>query len=241
MAQLNAEGVMNVEAAYYHYYEVFPLVVPAGKRSTVTIRPLFDHALFSGEVTVRIQPIDGERTPGSFGYEPLDGVEFSIAADGTMSVSADFFGEQQHDIIVTRTLPAYRWQPERKQELRFRICSVESDLYELRPLKGDFHMHSNGSDGVDAPEYVAVRCREAGFDFAALTDHYSYPPSLRAMRTTISPAAAYGWTWRATFLPTRPSSASALNATTTGAAAGTAERPSTAPAIPITAASFDAA
>ena len=181
MAQLNAEGVMNVEAAYYHYYEVFPLVVPAGKRSTVRIRPLFDHALFSGEVTVRIQPIDGERTPGAFGYDPVDGVEFSIGADGTMSVTADFFGEQQHDIIVTRTLPAYRWQPERKQELRFRVCSVEKDLYELLPLKGDFHMHSNGSDGTDAPEYVAVRCREAGFDFAALTDHYSYPPSLRAI------------------------------------------------------------
>ena len=52
----------------------------------------------------------------------------------------------------------------------------------LRPYKGDIHLHSLCSDGMEAPEYVAARYREEGFDFIAVTDHGKYAPSLHTMK-----------------------------------------------------------
>lgn len=181
-AIFSSAGEMNVEPDYLRYYDVFPLTVAADKRATVTVRPRFGHARFTGELTVKVYPIDGRRQNGAFAYGGLDGVEFNLDDSGALRVTADFSGEQQFDIVAGFTRPATRWEPERRVERRFRVYSLAEDLRELRPFKGDFHMHSTGSDGVEAPEYVAVRCREEGFDFAALTDHYRYSPSLEAIR-----------------------------------------------------------
>ncbi len=63
----------------------------------------------------------------------------------------------------------------------FSIYALKSDLYDLRPYKGDFHMHSCNSDGKETAAYVAASCRRVGFDFMALTDHGKYDPSLEAM------------------------------------------------------------
>lgn len=63
-----------------------------------------------------------------------------------------------------------------------RVYGVRDDLVPLRPLKGDFHMHSIRSDGTDQPEQVAIACRRIGLDFMALTDHRQYEPSLEAAR-----------------------------------------------------------
>jgi predicted metal-dependent phosphoesterase TrpH len=45
--------------------------------------------------------------------------------------------------------------------------------------RGNLHTHSNRSDGVRSPEDVCAHYRDAGYDFLALTDHftkrYSYP------------------------------------------------------------------
>ena len=46
-----------------------------------------------------------------------------------------------------------------------RVYGVNEDLLKLRPLKGDFHMHSIRSDGKDPPVQVAVACRRIGHDF----------------------------------------------------------------------------
>ena len=64
----------------------------------------------------------------------------------------------------------------------FFVYALRDDLLRLLPLKGDFHMHSNCSDGQENPEYVAAGCRRLGFDFMALTDHGKYAPSLAAMK-----------------------------------------------------------
>ena len=64
----------------------------------------------------------------------------------------------------------------------FAVYALRDDLQRLIPLKGDFHMHSNCSDGLENPEYVAAACRRHGMDFMALTDHRRYAPSLIAMK-----------------------------------------------------------
>ena len=64
----------------------------------------------------------------------------------------------------------------------FSVYALRDDLQRLLPLKGDFHIHSNCSDGQENPEYVAATCRRHGFDFMALTDHRKYEPSLAAIK-----------------------------------------------------------
>ncbi len=57
------------------------------------------------------------------------------------------------------------------------IYAVESDLYELRPLKGDLHIHTNRSDSEDDPAEVVSNYRREGYDFTVITDHNRYFPS----------------------------------------------------------------
>lgn len=85
------------------------------------------------------------------------------------------------------------FSPEKEQEYRIIFCrngswtaqcsvyAVERDLYELNPYKGDFHMHSNRSDGSEPPAEVAALGRSIGFDIMGLTDHSQYEPSLEAI------------------------------------------------------------
>lgn len=59
------------------------------------------------------------------------------------------------------------------------ICEIElyvldDDLFELRPFKGDMHVHSSYSfcgKRLDNPYLVAATAREKGLDFVAITDH----------------------------------------------------------------------
>lgn len=66
--------------------------------------------------------------------------------------------------------------------MTFAVYALEKDLFNLRPWKGDFHIHSSESDGKETPEFVMATCRRDGFDFMALTDHHQYAPSLVAQK-----------------------------------------------------------
>ncbi len=171
----------TAEPDHLKYYDVTPLTIPADSRRTIAIKPLFEHAAFTGEVKVNVYSFDGRRADGSYGRGPIPNVENTLAADGTLEVTADFTGEQQHDIEVSYVRPKTMILPERPIKLRFCVYSLKADLLGLLPLKGDFHCHSSLTDGQESPEYVAARYREAGFDFFALSDHHIYTPSLRAI------------------------------------------------------------
>ena len=59
------------------------------------------------------------------------------------------------------------------------VCEIEiyildDDLFEMRPYKGDMHVHSSYSfcgKRLDNPWHVAVVARERGLDFVSVTDH----------------------------------------------------------------------
>ncbi len=55
--------------------------------------------------------------------------------------------------------------------------ALEKDLYELRPFKGDTHIHTTKSDGSNTPEEVALRCYEIGLDYQGISDHSVYETS----------------------------------------------------------------
>lgn len=67
----------------------------------------------------------------------------------------------------------------------FSCYALEEDLFELKPFKGDTHIHTSwsGCGGMqEAPVYVSAMCRSRGLDFAFITDHSKQYPSRNAMR-----------------------------------------------------------
>jgi len=167
------------------YYDVSPRVVPADKVSEIVIRPRFAHAAFpAGEpwqIEVCANPFSGLMADGScrdYQWGPNQNPKPAwTLRDGALVFQQFFAGEQEHNVTVTITKSDNAGY---KQVKSFRIYSLKPDWYALRPFKGDFHIHTTGSDGKEAPEYVAARYRQKGFDFAAISDHRNYAPSLAA-------------------------------------------------------------
>lgn len=162
---------MNKELAYF---EMFPKIVPADRESTVTIRSLFSHCMFEDDKDYEITHVPMERP-----LQPKDGSNGPVKrikpVYGSLKFSLLFNGEQEHLISVHEVN-----RDEKRHVGDFYLYSLENDLYERYPYKGDFHMHSFRSDGRETPGYVAASCRKIGLDFMALTDHGQYAPSIEA-------------------------------------------------------------
>ncbi len=76
--------------------------------------------------------------------------------------------------IIQLAIPADRKaNPKAKDDIIFSVSfsSLEPDLFALRPWKGDFHAHSQVSDGKYTPFAVGAHGRRTGLDFFALADH----------------------------------------------------------------------
>ena len=156
------------------YYDIAPKVVLAGARTTVVIRPKFDHVGFDGEKTYQATLSPAEFFVAAQGDARLLEVELD-PADGCIKLTYLFSEEQEY---VLELLDASGKEP--AVILRALLYAVREDLYGRRPYKGDLHIHSFRSDGKESPAFVAASCRRAGFDFMALTDHGQYAPSIES-------------------------------------------------------------
>jgi len=58
-----------------------------------------------------------------------------------------------------------------------------------RWLKGNLHTHTTQSDGQLTPEQAAIRYRDQGYDFVAISDHWVHTSSLAVDGMTTVPAA----------------------------------------------------
>ena len=171
------------------YYDVFPMVLRAGGESVVRIRPRFTHAKFPAEadkIKVTAIPLEGRGRDGSYRAEDNDVLlGWELEKDGTLAVRIFCSSEQEYNITLELTEPFCResceWALVPHAKLRFNVYAVADDLYELRPFRGDIHLHTNLSDGREAPEYVAARYREIGMDFIAITDHYRHATSVETI------------------------------------------------------------
>lgn len=182
---------------FQNCFDVFPRMVPADRECEIQIRPRHGHAELPAaeDIEVVCWPVSGLAEGGvvydGWGCQPPPetgkaAVRSHEARDGVLYVRAFFAGEQEHNLTVNlKNLPARRqaspWIPKDINGVRFNLYSLAPDLARLRPYKGDFHIHSLFSDGKELPEYVAAGFRANGFDFIAITDHFEYHPSLRAM------------------------------------------------------------
>lgn len=166
---------MNYEM---HYFEVFPQIVCADKVSVIRIRPKFAAPRFpDGIPVVDVFPVNGQYGTSRFHnfceYETSgDRTLRKICREGeTLLIHALFPGEQSHAIRVE--MGGYA--------VCFPVYSLKPDLFALRPFRGDFHIHSSESDGVNDPAYIPARFRKEGVDFIAITDHRKMKPSQKAI------------------------------------------------------------
>ena len=177
--------------SFQDYFDVFPRIVPADQESEIRITPRVPHAELPelDKITIRCLPVSGQFAPedGKQAEEAGRAIRSAELRDGSLILRIFFAGEQEHSLILDlRDLPARRassaWVARDMNAIRFNLYSLYPDLMKLRPYKGDIHLHSLCSDGMEAPEYVAARYREEGFDFIAVTDHGKYAPSLHTMK-----------------------------------------------------------
>lgn len=156
-------------------YELFPMVVRTGREADITVRPLGRHVAFSRNKTYRIDVLPTLKRKMVLVSEDSCLRSVPVAPDerGIITVHCTFPEEQAYFLFL--------YEDERLLE-RFCVYAVEDDLAARLPLRGDLHVHSNYSDGRQAPEIVAANYRERGYDFTAITDHHHYEGSLAAIR-----------------------------------------------------------
>lgn len=158
------------------YFELTPRIVRADRKATVRIRPLFDHCRFEPDAEYAVSYFPAEEFALRSGW-PATSRLILKPSRGALRVPLYFEGEQEHVLLVERVSDG-----QRKPVGEFRLYSLAPDLFVRRPYKGDFHIHSCRSDGLESPGYVAGACRRIGMDFMALTDHRRHAPSLEAQR-----------------------------------------------------------
>ena len=99
---------------------------------------------------------------------------------GVFRGTENIAGETEEEIYKTLELP---WIPpeirEDKGEIEAALNSKLPTLVELKDIKGDLHMHSKWSDGKATIEEMALKAKELGYEYIAMTDH---SPSSRIAR-----------------------------------------------------------
>ncbi|MDR1509293.1 MAG: hypothetical protein LBS53_06605 [Synergistaceae bacterium] len=140
-------------------FEITPKIFPARAETRIKISPLYEHVRFTKSVyNVEI-----------IGMEAHDGSSVSVdARNGALSFTIFGAREQEYRIRI-------------EDAAAFSVYCLDDDLFGRIPLKGDFHIHSNRSDGREPPAFVAAASRKIGMDFMAITDHHRYAPSLEAI------------------------------------------------------------
>ena len=148
-------------------YAIWPGVVPADLPVQMTIAPC-ERAfmLFEGE-EYNLTLIAVNADEPSY-YVPTARRKMTVTAHGgCLRFECTFEDEQEHLIILEKG---------ETQLGEMFVYSLRSDLYGLRPMKGDLHSHSYRSDGKRDPAALAGHYREQGYDFFALTDHNRFYP-----------------------------------------------------------------
>ncbi len=158
-----------------NYFKVTPGVVETGKETELVISATGFRYVFRDDVkySVKVQPMTRNER-GMVGLEKFR-IEDPEVRDGNLIVKWFFDKEEEYIIRI------YIAEP-REFIVQLSVYALDSDLYALRPLKGDLHIHSCRLIGPhmgsqEIPAYTGAAYRQAGYDFMILTDHECYAGS----------------------------------------------------------------
>ncbi len=157
--------------------ELYPRVFIENKIQTVYIQLHVD-----ANVEIKIQPMEIYRIPHE--NPPSLDEESRYPYLSTKRVGQGLYSAEYDFPVGGR----YTVRVRNGESIIFKgyIYVVSEELAALRPFKGETHCHTNRSDGAMEPQELMLRYFAAGFDFAAVTDHHKYSPSIEA-REAISP------------------------------------------------------
>jgi len=109
-------------------------------------------------VQLRVLALDQGLSLSEYGYKKEDGTEMTCPTE--------------EEVYETIGLP---WIPPEMREARGEIEAARAGklpkLVTDGDIRGDFHLHSNCSDGVHTVEEMAQAAKAKGYDYILLTDH----------------------------------------------------------------------
>ncbi|MBM3236300.1 PHP domain-containing protein [Candidatus Poribacteria bacterium] len=162
-------------------YEIWPNVVSQGKRAEMTIHGLHAKTLRPGEkYNVHIASMCNHTDVMTLEIVALPPENIPLYCEAREGGRLEF----QHTFTTVGEYSIFVSQPQNEEKKRVtiqRIYAVPPELARYKPYKGDLHIHTYYSDGRMSPIYMAVMAKKLGLDFAAITDHGKYAPSIEAI------------------------------------------------------------
>ena len=145
------------------YFNITPRVLLVGKETTIKIDAKYNFAIMKDDFySIMVCPVHQFELERPF-------FEYNVSAhDGEIEFSFSPTEEQEY-IIEVRT--------DKGLLFKSSIYALEDDLYNFNVYKGDLHMHTPYSDGIESPEHRLAMCRKKGLDFIAITDHNNFQGS----------------------------------------------------------------
>jgi len=161
-------------------YAVFPKVVPVGQEVKITISGLRDRTISPDQTyKVQVQAMRNHADDTQFKTTALPARAKSDVSEpshgGVIEFTYRFSTKSEYSISIMLDDEKNTWLTTE------RIYAASPEIASLRPYRGDLHIHTYYSDGHMPPIYMAAMGRKIGLDFAAITDHRRYFPSLEAI------------------------------------------------------------
>ncbi len=155
-------------------YAIHPLVVPVNKQTEFTVQPLETQFTFDDTKQYTVKVCSLTRTP--YGdYAPQGNECECTVQNGCLCFAYCCDREEECFIRIYQT-------GKKDMLVELSVYALEADLFALRPLKGDFHVHTCRSDGKETPAAAVSSYRAQGFDFTVVSDHREYAPSVEAQK-----------------------------------------------------------
>lgn len=155
--------------------EITPKIVSTAQGETEFVITLTPDELKRVDERAVLRIVSDDRTfpDGTVAARNSDFFKLPLKIEnGQIRLKLPVAGEAERTIQLAIP-PDKKAKPKAKEEVVFSVvfCALDPDLFALRPRKGDFHAHSQVSDGKFTPFAVGAHGRRAGLDFFALADH----------------------------------------------------------------------
>ena len=153
-------------------FDIFPLVFPVDEKVVFTIKSLGGKHMLQSEYTIMVHRANAGSPSEAFSSWNTTNYTSKTEKDGELYFSYTASAEGEYFVRVYQN---------GTQITQLNIYALAKDLSCRYPLRGDFHVHTNGSDGQESAPIVCANYRKKGYDFITITDHDRYFPSLDAI------------------------------------------------------------
>ena len=159
------------------FYDISRRIVRSGEATSISLTPRHPHRaweflLRQGGISIQASHLDCVSMLDGHPYcgkDDFDTLPFTIEGN-TLTVTIPAAAEGMISLVFVHNEAA-----DKVRELfTLELFALRDDLYNLRPYRGDFHLHTSFSacgKRYEDPRYVVSVGRAAGLDFIAVTDH----------------------------------------------------------------------